>query len=148
MNPIRFAAPALALSVLLAGLRAGMAAPPVDEGSPAVRAAIVEAVRPSFEWLVGGSMALGAGPATFVRPHIRVIGDWAFVRAELRRTDGGAIDPEVVPRAGGIVHPVTAAALLVRRSERWYLVLSDLERESGNHLAPFALHRPPPGLLP
>lgn len=148
MNPIRFAALALALCVVLAGLRPGEATPSAEETAPPVRAAIVEAVRPSFEWLAGGSAQLGPGPAIFERPTIRVVGDWAFIRSELRRADGGALDPEAVPQGGDLVRPVSAAALLVRRSERWYLVLSDLEREGGVHLASFARYRPPPGLLP
>jgi hypothetical protein len=148
MKPTRLAAPALALGFVLLGLRPGAAQPPAGEVAPPVRAAIVEAVRPSFEWLVGGSGVLGPGPATFERPTIRVIGDWAFIRSELRGAEGGVLDPGAVPQGGNLVRPVSAAALLIRRAERWYLVLSDLEREDGVHLASFARHRPPPGLLP
>lgn len=148
MIPPRRAASALALCTILVGLRSGAATPPVGEVAPVDRSAIVEAVRPSFEWLVGGTGLLGPGPASFVRPEIRVIGDWAFIRSELRRSDGGSLDPQAVPQGGGLVRPVTAAALLIRRSERWYLVLSDLEREAAAHLADFARYRPPPGLLP
>lgn len=140
---------ALVLGLLLhAGLRPGSAQPPADEVAAPVRAAIVEAVRPSFEWLVGGSRVLGPGPATFVHPNVRVIGDWGFIRSELRRSDGGTIDPQAVPQGGDLVRPMTAAALLIRRAERWYLVASDVERRDGAHRDVFARHRPPPGLLP
>lgn len=148
MIPTRLASSALAFVFVFVGLRCGAAAPPAGEVAPPVRAAIVDAVRPSFEWLVGGNEGLGPGPATFVHPHIRVIGDWAFIRSELRRADGAVIDPQIVPQGGDLLRPVTAAALLIRRSARWYLVLSDLEREGGIHLHDFARHRPPPGLLP
>ncbi len=146
MIPSRLAPLALALCLALAAPVS--AAPPADEVTPPVRAAIVEALRPSFEWLVGGSKLLGTGPATLVHPTIRVVGDWAFVRSELRRSDGTALDPEAVPQGGNLMRPVSAAALLIRRSTRWYLVASDLEREGAPHLASFARYRPPPGLLP
>lgn len=146
MTPTRRLALALPLLLLL-GPSSASAAPP-DGAPPATTAAILDALGPSVDWLVGGSAVLGPGPALLARPDVRVSGDWAFVRVEPRRGDGGAIDPDAVPLGRDLVRPVTALALLIRRSGRWYLVESALASDGGAGLAPFARYRPPPGLLP
>ncbi len=119
MSRFNRAALALGLVMLAAGAAVSPAAAQVTtppRGS-AERAAIMDTARDPVKRRIGK-------PVIFVVKKLRVLGDWAFLEAEPRNSDGSRVDYKGTPfeedeRAGafgGLVH-----ALLRKVDGRWHV---------------------------
>lgn len=88
----------------------------------AARDAVLEEIRPFAEWRVG------TRPVGFGRTEVRIVDDFAHVRAVLTLADGTAIDPESLLAIRPAAVPVTVSGILRRRGGRWLLVEIGVER--------------------
>lgn len=109
----------------------------------ASRDAVLEEIRPFAEWRVRSR------PVAFGRTEVRIVDDFAHVRAVLTLADGSAIDPESLGAIRPAAVPVTVSGILRRRGGRWLLV--DIGVERADPVDPDGDHRHwdlPKGLLP
>lgn len=113
----------------------------IGKGDPA-RAEILQAIQPFVEWAAGREVILSAA-------RIRVVGDWAHVRARVLRLDGAPVASDEIRLFGPVRAPVTTSAILRLRQGRWLIVDGAFDREDDRDPdASWRRLRPPAGLVP